>query len=175
MNSAPGDYTAEDEQSFIDYNMRKATGLDPEGVDFLDVNSIDPGLYRIEYFAADELYNGGSSIVSYYGFDPYGNRTSSRSNFDDFFTAKDEYGNLTRPIDAYRPVYSAGYIEDKFEFRDINFRVGVRIDQYDANQQVLKDPYVLFPTVKAGEQEALDLLGEGMNNHPANIGDDFVV
>lgn len=175
LNSAPGDYTAADEQSFIDYNMRKAIGLNPDGIDYLDINSIDPDLFRIEYFSANELYNGGSSLVNYYGYDPYGNRTRSRSGFDDFFTETDEYGNLTRPVDAFRPVYSAGYIEDKFEFRDINFRIGIRVDQYDANQQVLKDPYVLFPTIKAGEQEALDLLGEGMSNHPSNIGDDFVV
>jgi hypothetical protein len=175
LNAAPGPYDASDEQSFIDYNMRKVVGLDADGTDFLDINSIDPDLYRIEYFAADELYNSGNSLVSYYGYDPYSNRTSERSQFDDFFSAKDEFGNPTRPIDAFRPVYVAGYIEDQFEFRHINFRIGLRVDQYDANQNILKDKYVLFPTVKAGEEEAKDLLAEERSDHPGNIGDDYVV
>lgn len=175
LNAAPGDYRASDEQSFIDYNMRKVIGLDPDGTDFLDINSIDPSLFRIEYFTADELNNGGNGIVNYYGFDPYGNRTRETPSFDDYFSSQDEFGNLTRPVAPFQPVYVAGYIEDQFEFRDINFRVGLRVDQYDANQQVLKDAYVLFPTVKAGEDEAKALLGEGMKDHPSNIGSDYVV
>lgn len=177
LNASPGEYDGSDpneNQSFIDYNLRKATGLDPDGVDFLDVNAIDPDVYRIEYFSADELYNGGNSYVSYYGYDPYGNRTRGNPTFDDFFTARDEYGNLTRPIAPFQPIYVAGYIEDKFEFEDLIFNIGVRVDRYDANQQVLKDPYVLFPTVKAGEQEAEDLLPEGQSR-PSNIEDDYVV
>lgn len=177
LNASPGEYDGSDPsetQSFIDYNLRKATGLDPDGVDYIDINSIDPDLYSIEYFSADELYNAGSSLVSYYGYDPYGNRTRENPTFDDFFTARDEFNNYTRPIAPYQPIYVAGYIEDKFEFEDLIFNVGIRVDRFDANQQVLKDPYVLFPTVKAGEQEALDLLDEG-GAHPSNIGDDYVV
>ena len=69
----------------------------------------------------------------------------------------------------------AGFIEDKFEFEDLIFRVGLRVDRFDANQQVLKDPYVLFPTIKAGDDASLEFLGEGQANHPGNIGDDYVV
>ena len=36
----------------------------------------------------------------------------------------------------------AGYIQDEFTFKDLIFRVGVRVDRYDANQKVLKDPYL---------------------------------
>ena len=174
LNAAPGPYTAADEQSFIDYNLRKATGMDPDGIEFLDVNALDPLVYQLEFFAADELYNGGNSLVTYFGYDPYGNRTRDRITFDDFFTATDEYGNPTRPVDAFRPNYVAGYIEDEFEFDDLYFNIGLRVDRYDANQQVLIDKYVLFPTVRAGEAEAQDLLPEGFER-PSNIGDDYVV
>lgn len=177
LNASPGEYNGADEneaQAFIDYNLRKAIGLNPDGVDFLDVNAIDPDLYRLEYFSADELYNGGSSLISYYGYDAYGNRSSDVPTFNDFFNARDEFGNYTRPIAPFQPNYVAGYIEDKFEFEDLIFNIGIRVDRYDANQQVLKDPYVLFPTVKAGEEEAADLLAEG-TTRPANIGDDYVV
>lgn len=176
LNAAPGPYSGDDNQAFVDFNLRNATGLDPDGVDFLDVNSLDPSVYELEYFSADELYNGGTgSLVSYYGYDPYGNRTRETPSFSDFFTATDQFGNLTRPIAPFQPIYIAGYIEDKFEFDDLIFRVGLRVDRYDANQQVLKDPYVLFPTVKAGDDDALALLPEDVSAHPESIGDDFVV
>jgi hypothetical protein len=180
LNSSPGEYNAGDpdnpeNQAFIDYNLRKTTGLDPDGVDFLDVNSIDPDLYKLEYFSADELYNAGSSYVGYYGYDPYGNRTKGTPTFDDFFTARDDYGNLTRPIAPFQPIYVAGYIEDKFEFEDLVFNIGLRVDRYDANQQVLKDPYVLFPTIKAGELEANGNFLEEGYTVPSNIGTDYVV
>lgn len=177
LNASPGEYDGsnlDESQAFIDYNLRKAIGLNPDGVDYLDINAIDPDLYEIEYFSADELYNGGSSLVSYYGYDPYGNRTKQTPTFDDFFNARDEYGNYTRPIAPFQPIYVAGYIEDKFEFEDLIFNIGLRVDRYDANQQVLKDRYVLFPTVKAGEDEAASLLEEG-TVRPSNIGADYVV
>lgn len=180
LNASPGEYNNDNDdeaQSFIDYNLRKAIGLDPDGVDYLDVFSLDPSVLNLEYFAPDELYRGGvGSLVSYYGYDPYGNRTQgTASDFNDFFTERDDFGNLTRPIAPFSPIYVAGFIEDKFEFDDLIFRIGMRVDRFDANQQVLKDRYVLFPTVKAGETESLDYLPEGTEAHPGNIGDDYVV
>ena len=178
LNASPGEYNAEDPneaQSFIDYNLRKSIGLNPDGVDFLDVYSLDPESIDLEFFSADELYNGGNSYVSYYGYDPYGNRSKSNPSFNDFFTERDEFGNLTRPIAPFAPIYVAGYIEDKFEFDDLIFRIGVRVDRYDANQQVLKDPFVLFPTFRARDDQAVALLEEGVEAHPSNIGDDYVV
>jgi len=178
LNASPGEYDASEgneEQSFIDYNLRKAIGLNPDGVDYLDVNSLDPSVYKIEYFSADELYNGGSSVVSYYGYDVYGNRSNANPSFDDFFTERDEFGNFTRPIAPFQPIYVAGFIEDKFEFKDLIFRAGLRVDRYDANQQVLKDEYSLFPTIKAQDDASKALLPEGVDAHPGNIGDDYVV
>ncbi|MEQ9188186.1 MAG: TonB-dependent receptor plug domain-containing protein [Cryomorphaceae bacterium] len=180
LNASPGEYDASLEteaQSFIDYNLRKNTGLNPDGVDFLDVYSLDPSTFRLEYFSPDELYRGGvGSLISYYGYDPYGNRTSgAASDFNSFFTERDDFGNLTRPISPYQPIYVAGFIEDKFEFDDLIFRIGMRVDRFDANQQVLKDQYVLFPTIKAGEDESFTYLDEGVTAHPGNIGEDYVV
>jgi hypothetical protein len=45
----------------------------------------------------------------------------------------------------------AGYIQDKFAFRDLIFNIGVRVDRFDANQKVLKDPYLLFNAYTAGD------------------------
>ena len=77
----------------------------------------------------------------------------------------DANGNFVRPIDASRPIYTAGYIQDKFAFKDLIFNLGVRVDRYDANVPVLKDKYSIFDTYSAGE----------VGGAPSNIGSDYVV
>ncbi len=48
----------------------------------------------------------------------------------------------------------AGYVMDKFAFDDIIFNVGVRVDRYDANQNVLKDKYLFQEAYTAGVDRA---------------------
>jgi hypothetical protein len=62
----------------------------------------------------------------------------------------------------------AGYIQDKFAFDDLIFNIGVRVDRFDANQQVLTDPYTLYPALTV--KEVSDL-----GQHPQNMGSDYVV
>lgn len=159
-------------QYFIDYNIRQALGLNPSGLDFIDVDSYAPDFFKVNWFSADELLNNGNSLVNYYGFDHTGNKLSGKPSFDDFFTKRDQFGNLTREIAPFQPIYIAGYIQDEFSFKDLIFRVGVRVDRFDANQKVLKDPYSLFETRKAGE--VTELGGQAVS-HPGNIGSDYVV
>lgn len=160
------------DQSFFDYNLRQSLGLPTNGLDYIDLDSYSPSQMNINYFSADELLNNGNNYVSYYGFDHTGKKLTDKPSFDDFFTAKDEFGNYKRQIAPFQPTYLAGYIQDKFAFKDLIFNVGVRVDRYDANQKVLKDQFSLFDTKKAGEVSEI-----GGNNvtHPANIGDDYVV
>ena len=159
---------SESEQAFVDYNLRTKLGLETNGTDWIDVDSYDPGLFTIDMFSADELLNGGNPLVAYMGYDHTGKKLKSRPSFDDFFTQTNEYGRYTRPIGAYEPIYMAGYIQDKFAFNDLIFNVGLRVDRFDANQKVLKDPYLLYEakTVK----EVTDL-----GTHPSNIGENYVV
>ncbi len=179
LNAAPGEYTGEineDAQSFFDYNLRNSLSLNPDGNDFIDFNNLTPDQLELEFFSTQELLNSGNSLVNYYGFDAYGNQTTGSTSLNDFFNATDEYGNYTRPVDAFRPNYVSGWIQDKYAFDDLVFNVGVRIDRLDLNQSVLKDEYVLLPTIKAGENAARDLANntEGYAI-PNNVGDDYVV
>lgn len=168
----------ESDQAFFDYNLRNSLGLATDGTDWVDVWSYDPSQMDLNFFSADELLVNGfrSSYVSYYGFDHAGNKQSGNPNLDDFFTAKDEFGNFKREVAPFQPVYISGYIQDKFSFRDLIFNVGVRVDRFDANQPVLKDQYSFFETVKAGEltAENSSWISDG-NEIPANIGSDYVV
>lgn len=155
-------------QAYFDINLREALGLPVNGTDWIDIDSYDPSLFNIGWFSADELLNEGNAYVSYYGYDYTGKKLSYKPSFDDFFTKKDADGNFTREIPAFEPIYMAGYIQDKFAFKDLIFNIGLRVDRFDANQMVLKDKYLLYEAKTVGQ---VDNLGE----HPANMGDNYVV
>lgn len=159
-------------QYYVDYNIRQALGLDPTGTDWIDIDSYDPDFFDISWFSASELLNNGNNLVLYYGYDHTGKKLKSKPTFDDFFNERDEYGNYTRKVGAFEPIYMAGYIQDEFTFKDLIFRVGVRVDRYDANQKVLKDPYLLYEAYTAGEVSSLD--GNPVS-HPSSISNSAVV
>lgn len=164
-----------DDQAFFDASLRDALGLAQGGTDFIDVDVLDPSVLSIDMFSADELVNFGNGIVDYYGYDHRGNKTTGRPSFDDFFLERDAFGQFTRTQAPYQPIYMAGYIMDKFAFDDIIFNVGVRVDRWDANQNVLKDPYLWRPAYTAGEGVPNGAVQDALNNRPSNIGSDFVV
>lgn len=155
-------------QSAFDAAVRKKLGLPVDGLDWIDVDNMNPEFFSIDMFSADELLNGGNQYVNYYGYDYTGEKYDTKPSFSDFFNATDENGNYNRPVSAYEPIYMAGYVQDKFSLNDIIFNMGVRVDRFDANQKVLKDPY-LFQEAKTVD-EVNDL-----GSHPSNMGDDYVV
>lgn len=165
-----------DYQSFFDYNVRKALGLNPGGSDIIDIDAYDPSMYNFGMFSPDELLNSGKSYVTYYGYDHAGNKVKGRTDIDKYFTEFDANGNYKRFVGAFQPTYISGYIMDKFAFRDLVFNVGVRVDVFDANQPVLKDKYLFYNALTAGEARAKI----GTQDHewvvvPESIGDDYTV
>jgi len=158
------------QQTFFDKSLRKKLGLPEDNTDYINIDNYEPDFYSLDMLSADELLNNGNSYVFYQGYDYLGNRLSKQPSFDDFFKEKDANGNYTRTIGAFRPIYSAAFIQDKFNLKDLLFNVGFRVDRYDANQKVPRDPYSLYATYNVAEaRERVD--GE----IPANMGDDFVV
>jgi hypothetical protein len=164
-------------QRTFDRRLREKLGLDPNGDDIINIDAIDPSVLSLDLFSAEDLLNNGNRLPNYYGFDPYGNKTTGKTTLNDYFTARDAEGNLTRPISAFEPIYFAGYIMDKFEFDDLIFNVGVRVDRYDANQSVLKDKYIMADAyaVKDLASASNGNLVDAYNNRPSNIGEDFAV
>ncbi len=134
---------------------------------FLDINSYKPGDFSLDMFSADELLNNGSAIVAYNGYDHLGNKLRGRPDVNDFLQDKNK-----RSIGAFMPIYTAAWFQDQFMFKDLEFRLGLRIERYDANQLVLKDPYSLYPIKQAGEVTELE--GNRVT-HPSNIGSDYAV
>ena len=161
-----------DKPRTFDRNLRETLGLDPNGTDWLDIDSYDPSTFSLDMFSANELLNIGSSqYIGYYGFDYLGNRLTTRPSLTDFF-ATDAQGNSPRLIGAFEPIYMAGYIQDQFTYEDLFFNIGVRVDRFDANQPVLADPYVLYPVYSVGDLGATTLAGYDV---PEGISDDAVV
>ena len=180
-------------QRTFDKNLREKLGLPVDGLDFITIDSydynnnsieyfdkqgvkhtvqLDEDIFNVDMFAPDELWNDGNSYINYYGFDYKGNRLKNQPSYDDFFNKQDANGMYTRDIGAFKPIYMAGYIQDKFSIKDLVFNIGVRVDRYDANQKVLKDPYLIYPAKTADE---VSNLGGNVIHHPGNIGSDYIV
>ncbi len=156
-------------QAQFDEKFREHLGKDIDGTEWIDIDAYDPSEFSIDFFSADELLNSGNSYVTYYGYDHHGNRLKSKPSFKDFFDSKDENGRFLRPIAPFEPNYAAAYIQDKFAFNDLIFNVGLRVDRFDANQKVLKDPYTLYEAYDAS------YLRENGIDVPNNIADNNIV
>ena len=189
---------SKDEQASFDYNLRNhiigANGrLATNGTDYIDIDSYDMNNHTIVYydknekmhvgtmdqnlsvnwFSADDLLNSGNSYVGYSGYDYTGKKLTSKPSFDDFFTKKDALGNFTRQIAPFQPIYTAGYIQDKFAFNDLLFNVGLRIDRIDLNQKVLKDPYLFYNAKTVGDLKNQNNSLE--SQIPSSMGNNYVV
>lgn len=166
-----------DDQYFFDYNLRKKLGYTGDDDRFIDIDSYDPSMFTLDMFSPDELFNSGNTLVEYWGFDQTGKKVRGTTDIKSYFNDFDQNGNYKRFIGAFQPIYASGYLMDKFAFNDIVFNVGVRVDVFDANQPVLKDPYLLYNAKNAGQVRAMD--NSGPDNSwivvPESIGDDYVV
>ena len=167
-----------DKPRTFDRKLRTAMSWDPDGADqrLLDVDNISPndllGYGGLSLFSAQELLNfGGDAYVNYYGYDYQGNLLTTNPTLEQFFKATDADGNRTYPVKAFQPIYMAGYIQDQFTFDDLYFNVGVRVDRFDANQSVLKDPFTLYSS-----RNVADVKNMGTDFAiPESMGDDYVV
>ncbi len=127
--------------------VRQLTGQNLN--EFVNVDGLNPDDLNLDMFSAEELTN--RRALGYHGYDYLGNKLPFNVSFDDFFTMEDGEGRRTLPVAANKPIYTAAYIQDKFTFKDIIFRLGLRVDRYDANTKVLRDPYSLYEVITAND------------------------
>jgi hypothetical protein len=132
----------------------------------INLDQYKPSDLKLSYFSPDELNQNGHSIVVANGYDYQGNKIATKQSIADFLDP------LKRSEGAYNPIYTAGYIQDKFELRDIKFNIGLRVDRFDANQKVLVDPYSLFPVKTVGEVTSIHGIPV---TTPGNIGPNYYV
>lgn len=168
-----------DGQYFFDYNLRQKLGLNVAGTDYIDIDKYDPNTFSLDMFSPDELFNSGNSFISYYGFDHTGKKVRGKTDINNYFNEYDENGNYKRFIGSFQPIYVAGYLMDRFTINsDLVFNVGVRVDVFNANQSVLKDPYLMYEARDVSQVKALyakDPSQYSWANIPTSMGDDYVV
>ncbi len=133
---------------------------------FVDINSYAPADFDLKMFTANELLNNGNALVSYFGYDYLGNKVKGKPSINEFLDPS------KRTIGAFQPVYMAAWVQDQFQFKDLIFRLGLRMERYDANQLVMVDPYSLYPMKTAAEVTSINGLDV---THPGNIGSDYKV
>lgn len=97
--------------------------------------------------------------VTYYGYDFRGLNEVDDQDIQGY------YDRTNLNIAPYKPIYYAGYIQDKIEYRDLIINLGLRVDVFDNNTTVLKDLYSPLPIVRAG----------ALGNAPSGIGSDYAV
>lgn len=147
-----------------------------QSTQYINIDQYEPSQFNMGMFSPDELLNGGVNIVNAWGYDYEGNKLSGsgKVSFNDFLNkySVNKFGDTIydRLLGAFRPVYMAGYIQDKFDFKDIKFNVGIRVDRYDANQLVLKDKYLTHEAYKVS-----DLTGSYASQVPSSVPTSAVV
>lgn len=139
--------------------------------EYVEVDMMDPSVLSLDLFSSRELTDE-PNIMNYYGYDYLGNRLSGNFTFADFFGATDPItGERTYPVAPWRPTYLGLWIQDKFTYKDVIFRVGLRADRYDANSMVMRDPYSLYDIMTADNYYENVL----QQPRPSNIGADYKV
>lgn len=138
-------------QYLIDKGATDVYGNPITSTSLINIDRYSPEDFSLDMFSADDLYGGGgASLVTYYGYDHTGDKITGRPSIEDFLESDD------RLLAPYNPIYVAGFIEDKFTFRDLIFRLGLRVDRFDANQPVLEDRYSLYPIKTVSESAEQD-------------------
>ncbi|MBK8348897.1 MAG: carboxypeptidase regulatory-like domain-containing protein [Saprospiraceae bacterium] len=137
--------------------------------EFVNVWDLDPSQLRLDMFSAGELINR-QGLLDYSGYDYLGNKLGTDVRFEDFFTSRDADGRRTFVVAPQQPIYGAVFLQDKFSYKDIIFRLGMRVDYFDANTKVLRDPYALYEI-----ENAKDYYNRIGKEKPTSISDDYSV
>jgi len=156
----------------FDNNLRarlRSQGHQIGNLDFLDIDSYDPDIFSLDLFSNFELFNAGNNIVSYYGYDYTGKISNKKMNLNNFFGGGDLHEADKYAIGAFEPVYLAIFLQDKFAISNLLFNVGLRLDYFNANQPVLKDPFLFRDVYTVGE-----LRSAGWSIPLDNVGDDWI-
>lgn len=137
--------------------------------EYVNIWEIDPSQLRLDMFSASEVINR-QGLIGYQGFDYLGNKLGTDVRFEDFFSSRDANGKRTFVVAPQQPIYGAVFLQDKFSYKDIIFRLGVRMDYFDANTKVLRDNYALYEI-----ENAKDFYNRIGKEKPSSVGDDYSV
>ena len=151
--------------------VEDADGAEIPTVDTDGDGEPDAGISSYDQLPFEEA--GFENNVSYYGYDYLG-----LNEVDDQDIAAYADGT-NRDIAPYEPIYYGGFLRDRVEFRDIVLDLGLRVDVFDNNTLVLRDPYALVDLYRVEDlssdivDDNGDVLVEAPGSIPGNIDGDF--
>jgi len=138
-------------------SIREKMNLQPD--EWVEIDKYDPSTYSLDMFSPEDLFNSGSSLVSYYGYDYTGKTTTNKpitmGDMKNWFNGDAANRNI-KTIGAYKPIRISAYIQDKFAIKSLFFDIGLRLDIFDRNQPIVKDMYLLRDAYTVQEALALD-------------------
>lgn len=147
--------------------IREALGVAPTAN--VNIDELRPDQLSLNMFSARELTD--QNLLGYYGYTYTGEKLTGDFTFNDFFTSRDEDNIRNFPVAPLRPLYQAAFIKDKFTFNKMIFSLGLRVERFDLNTKVLRDPYSLYQVMTAKDFYAR----VSAPPRPGNVGDDFKV
>ncbi|MEM6327416.1 MAG: TonB-dependent receptor, partial [Bacteroidota bacterium] len=142
-----GEVITDADGNFVDYATGAEVPLldadpafDSDGDGITD-NDADLGVSSYDQLPFANL----DSRIAYYGY-----------SFNGLDEVDDEsiagYADETNTnIAPYQPIYYGGYVRDRVEYRDLVIDVGLRLDVFDNNTQVLRDPFAFVDIYRASD------------------------
>ncbi len=126
---------------------------------FFDDGNVEAGTENAVTNWEQIQYADIKNNLEYYGYNYLGTEEADSEDVNAFVNGS----NLN--LAPHEPIYYAGYIQDKIEYKDLVLNLGVRVDVFDNNSLVLRDKFALLPIVRAGS----------IADRPSNVGNDFAV
>lgn len=151
--------------------LEDADGAEIKTVDTDGDGTPDAGIAGYENLDFEDA--GFENNVNYYGYDYLG-----LNEVDEQDVAAYADGS-NRNIAPYKPIYYGGFVRDRVEFRDIVIDLGLRVDVFDNNTLVLRDPYALVDLYRVDDLGSNILAADGSvlvtapGSIPGNIDGDF--
>ena len=117
--------------------------------------------------------------TSYYGYNYLGLEEADSGSI----VAYQDEDDPNLDIAPYKPIYYGGYVRDRIEYRDLVIDLGLRVDVFDNNTDVLIDPFARREVVRVRNVTAgnyvnpireSDVVSQ-VTNLPDNIEEDFAV
>ncbi len=129
------------------YNTIRRFTINPLGLALGTTSTAQDALWQ--------LYR--SNNVEFYGYTFDG---KDENDDDGFFGANGDKVTGNKAEAPKNPVYGAFYIQDKVEYSDLVLNIGARLDYFNANEKIFKDPNNPFGargTLKGGTFDEGDL------------------
>jgi hypothetical protein len=182
-----GDVQTAFDKNFRNYLREQGYFKNPDGSErdwereWINIDEFDPSIFNENafkgngWFSPDDLFDNGNSVISFSGYDYLGNKKLNRPiTYDDmkkWFDGKHDKYDFTE-IGAYKPIYMAAYIQDKFTIKSLAFDLGLRLAIFNKNHAVIKDMFLYRDAYKVSDVQALireGKLSETNINFPPSI------